>query len=221
MLKPATKHGPKRRPAAAPRSRRAPRPPKSLPTHGDEIRIGTKIKHARRVQGMTLQALAETLNCSQSYLSKVEHDKIRPSLSMLHRLMQVLDINIASLFADPQDELAVKIVRATNRPIIRTHSLRHGTGIELERLIADTSGALLEANIHRVEPGASSDGTIQHKGEEIGFVLEGCLELIVEDVVYRVERGDCFFFASAMKHGYRNPTRELTQVLWVCTPPTF
>jgi transcriptional regulator with XRE-family HTH domain len=186
-----------------------------------EVRIGMKVRHARRVQGMKLRDVAAELECSESYLSKIENDVLRPSLSMLHRLVQVLNINIASLFADNPQAEQVRIVRAKDRPVIRTHPLRANAGIELERLIADTTGALLECNIHCVDAGATSGGTIEHEGEELGFVLEGSLELIVEGASYVLNEGDCFFFESKLKHRYRNPGGKLTRVLWVCTPPTF
>lgn len=188
---------------------------------GTEVRIGVKLRHARHVQGLKLKELATRLGCSESYLSKVENDVLRPSLSMLHRMAQVLNINIASLFADNLGSEQVKIIRANDRPVIRTHPLRANAGIELERLIADTTGALLECNIHRVEGGANSGGTIEHDGEELGFVLEGRVELIVDDVPYDLREGDCFFFRSRLRHRYRNRTNKLARILWVCTPPTF
>ena len=207
----ASVKSPKRRAARAARN----------DTTATEVRIGVKIRHARHVQGLKLKDVAASLGCSESYLSKVENDVLRPSLSMLHRMAQVLNINIASLFADNLGNEQVKIIRANYRPVIRTHPLRANAGIELERLIADTTGALLECNIHRVEGGANSGGTIEHDGEELGFVLEGRVELIVDDVPYDLREGDCFFFKSRLRHRYRNLTNRLARILWVCTPPTF
>ena len=144
-----------------------------------------------------------------------------PDVAMLHRIVSCLDINIAALFADAQSESPVRIVRADNRPIIRTDPVLHGPGIALECLVAAAPSGLIEANIHCVEPGGHTDGAIEHNGEEVGFVLEGELELRVQGVTYSVGPGDCFFFRSELKHGYRNPGKTMTRVLWVCTPPTF
>lgn len=186
-----------------------------------EIKIGQRLKHARLAQCLTLRELAERLGCSESFLSKVENDKIRPSLSMLHRVVGALDINIASLFADPLSDAPVLIMKPENRPVIRTDPLLQGPGIALERLIATAKGALIEANVHCVSPGGHTDGEITHTGEEIGYILTGTLDLMVEGVTYRLSEGDCFFFRSELRHGYRNPGKIETRVLWVCTPPTF
>ncbi len=186
-----------------------------------EIKIGQRLKHARLAQHLTLRELADRLGCSESFLSKLENDKIRPSLSMLHQLVGALDINIASLFADPLSDAPVLIMKPENRPVIRTDPLLQGPGIALERLIATAKGALIEANIHCVSPGGHTDGEITHIGEEIGYILTGKLDLMVEGVTYRLSEGDCFFFKSELRHGYRNPGKVETRVLWVCTPPTF
>ena len=163
MRRSASVKSPKRRAARAARN----------DTTATEVRIGVKIRHARHVQGLKLKDVAASLGCSESYLSKVENDVLRPSLSMLHRMAQVLNINIASLFADNLGNEQVKIIRANDRPVIRTHPLRANAGIELERLIADTTGALLECNIHRVEGGANSGGTIEHDGGGAGIRARG------------------------------------------------
>lgn len=194
---------------------------KAARKNGTEVKIGGRLKHARLVLGLRLRHLADRLGCSESFISKLENDKVRPSLAMLHRIVEILNINIASLFSEPTTDSPVTVVRANNRPVIRTDPILHGPGIALECLVAAAPGGLIDANIHCVEPGGHTDGAIEHLGEEIGYVLEGRLELNVEGTTYLVEKGDCFFFRSELKHGYRNPGKVMTRVLWVNTPPTF
>jgi quercetin dioxygenase-like cupin family protein len=112
-------------------------------------------------------------------------------------------------------------VRAQQRPVIRTDPLAHGPGVALERLIAVQRSLLLEANVHCVARGGHTDGVYAHEGEELGYVLQGQLELQVDGTWYTFEEGDSFFFRSDLPHGYRNRTSEMTKVLWVNTPKTF
>ena len=74
-----------------------------------EIRIGMRLKHARLVKGMRLHELAERLDCSESFLSKIENNKVRPSLSMLHAITVALDISISQLFDSSDDELSADV----------------------------------------------------------------------------------------------------------------
>lgn len=229
MARAASRTSAKRPHAGAAKARRSAKPrggaaapPTPLGMKGNaEIKIGARLKHARLVQKLRLRELAERLDCSESFISKLENDKVRPSLAMLHRIVGILDINIAALFSELPTEQPVHIVRANHRTVIRTDPILRGPGIALECLVAAAPNGLIEANIHCVDAGGHTDGAIAHDGEEIGFVLEGALELNVEGSRYALSTGDCFFFHSRLKHSYRNPGKTVTRVLWVCTPPTF
>ena len=188
-----------------------------------EIKIGLRMKHARLAKGLKLRELADLLDCSESFLSKAENDKVRPSLAMLHKIVRALDINIPTLFSDsfPGDADPVRVTQLANRVAIKTGSASRGPKIGIERLILTERGSLLEANIHVVEPGGHTDGVYAHEGEELGYVLQGVLELEVDGKWYQFQQGDSFTFRSNLQHGYRNPGAEVTRVLWVNTPPTF
>ncbi|MCY1234961.1 HTH-type transcriptional regulator PuuR [compost metagenome] len=88
-------------------------------------------------------------------------------------------------------------------------------------MVLPKRGGLLQANIHIVWPGEASDGQIEHQGEEVGYVLEGQLELMLGDDVYLIGPGDAFTFASQVPHGYRNVGDVVARVLWVNSPATF
>jgi len=202
--------------AAAPKARKA-APEESA----GELRIGTRLRHARLTKGLTLRQVAELAQCSESLVSKLESDRARPSLTLLHRIVQVLEINIGTLFTEGEDAPPVQVFAPGGRPVISVDPLRRGDGVALERLVPGARARLLQGNIHIVEPGGSSDGTIQHEGEEVGYVLEGELELVVEGVTYRLSAGWSFFFDSNLAHGYRNPGTVTTRVVWINSPATF
>ena len=186
------------------------------------IEIGVRLRHARLTKGLSLRRLAGEVGCTESFLSKVENNKVRPSLAMLHRIVVTLEINVATLFSEVGPPVGpVAIMRRGKRAAIKMDPLRHGLGIVLERLVSNALTKLLEANIHHVAPQSSSDGCIQHDGEELGYVLHGKLELMVDGVTYLVDQGDSFFFHSNLPHGYRNPGDTDARVLWVNTPPSF
>lgn len=184
--------------------------------------FGSRLRHARLTKGMSLKKVAELAGCTESFLSKVENEKVNPSLMMLHRIVAILEINTAALFSQ-RDVAAgpITVRRAGERALIKVDPLRRGPGIELERLVANPEAALLQANIHRVAPKGSTQGSIKHEGEELGYVLTGELELTVDGVTQRVGPGDSFFFHSNLPHGYRNPGTKEALVVWVNTPPTF
>jgi transcriptional regulator with XRE-family HTH domain len=180
--------------------------------------IGMKLRHARKIKGMRLCDLADQVECSEGFLSKLENDRVKPSLQLLHRIVAVLETSISNLFSESNDSI---VSRAGTRQVLHTSNIRPGEGVSLETLVSPSAGHLLFGAIHIVRAGGGSSGTIVHEGEELGYVLEGELDLNVDGVEYHLMPGDSFFFPSRMPHGYRNPTDKETRVLWVNTPPTF
>ena len=176
--------------------------------------LGARVRHARRVAHLTMTQVAALAHCSESLISKIENGQAMPSLAMLHRIATALDTNIATLTTDdlPMDS---PVLRPGGRPVTRTG------GITLERLVLPKRGGLLQANILVVEPGAETQGQIVHLGEEVGYVLQGQLELQLGTERYRIEAGDSFTFSSQVPHGYRNVGTEVARIVWVNTPATF
>jgi transcriptional regulator with XRE-family HTH domain len=189
--------------------------------HHDGLAIGIRLKHARLNRRVSLRDLADQVGCTEGFLSKVENDKVRPSLTMLHNLVKALDFNIAKLFSAPEVAADISVLKAGKRVTLQTEKSQVGEGITLESLLPIPLTALLEVNIHHVEPQASTDGLIDHKGEEMGYVLEGTLELVVNGQIVQVQQGDSFFFQSHLPHGYRNPGKSTARILWVNTPQSF
>lgn len=184
------------------------------------LMIGTRLKHVRRLRGLSLKEVAAKAECSEGYVSKIENDKVAPSLSMLHRIVGVLGINLAYLFETNEEDSQV-VSQKGRRPVMDLDPLRQGQGLRLERVLPYSDKHLLQCNIHIVEPGGTSEGQITHEGEEIGLVLEGEVELLLEDKVYQLNPGDAFYFWSTRPHGYRNAGTTTARIFWVNTPPTF
>jgi transcriptional regulator with XRE-family HTH domain len=197
-----------------------PQRPKIASGTTKEVRIGARLKHARMVRGLTLKQVADAAKCSESFVSKLENDKANPSFVMLHRLTGILGVNVAALFA-ASDEMGGVISHPGSRPVILTDQLRVGKGIKLERLIPYSHAYLLQGNIHHIDTGGRSDGNIVHSGEEVGYVLEGEIELTVDGRKYRAKKGDSFHFRSELPHGYCNVGATPARIIWINTPPTF
>jgi transcriptional regulator with XRE-family HTH domain len=188
-------------------------------SHRPAAHVGAALRARRRLKELTLGQVAARAGCSESMLSKIETGKVNPSITLLRRLAESLSINIAALFEE--NAPADVVLRAAQRPRLDDSALRRGDGIVLERMVPHGPGIALQAAIHVVAVGGASDGQITHAGEEMGYVLEGIVELRIEDRTWRLEPGDSFHFRSERPHGYRNLGDVPARILWVNTPPTF
>ncbi len=202
-----------------PLKRRAPASGAAL-AQASPMAIGSRLKHARLVKGLLIKQLAERIGVSISLISKYENDKLLPPLTVLHSIVSELETNIGALF-DPNWNGQDFIARAGARPCISAAGNENSAGVTLERLIPNSKGSLLQGNIHIVAPGGASMGAMSHDGDEVGYVLEGQLELHIDDKRHALGPGDSFSFPSRLAHSYRNPGSEVTRVIWINTPPTF
>ncbi len=162
--------------------------------------------------------LAVAVGCSESLISKIECDRALPSLQLLHRLVSALGTNIASLMAVADEEGGI-IARAGERPVLVVTPSGRGRGLKLESLSIER--AALQANIHIIAPGGGSNGAIQHEGEEVGYVLQGSVEMTIGAQRFRLESGDSFYFRSDHPHAYVNIGKDEARILWVNSPATF
>lgn len=182
-----------------------------------ELEIGVRLRQARELAGLRIRDLAQKVGCAESMVSKIESGKVTPSLVMLARLVAALGRDLASFFGSRIDTPGL-VQRANERPILLTDAIRGGAGVSYERLVPFAAGNLLEANIHRVEPGGQKHDEVTHHGETLGYVVEGVIELTIETTTYRLSKGDSFFFKNHLTSSYRNLSEERALIFWVNTP---
>ena len=73
--------------------------------------IGKKIRSIRKSKNMTIVELAEKINVTSGYISQIERDLISPSLAVLKRLSQALEVPISVLFLEESSNDVVTIPR--------------------------------------------------------------------------------------------------------------
>lgn len=171
------------------------------------------------LKGYLLKDLAKQVGCTESMLSKIENGKVAPSMDLLYAIVGSVGGNAGYLFAEEKSETPV--ISAEDRLIIDYDRTGRSEGIRLERLIPYSNSVLLQANIHNVEPGGGRTAAVVHEGEEVGYVLEGEIELTVDGNSYPVKTGDAFHFRSDLPHYYRNSGTVPARIIWVNTPPSY
>ena len=179
-------------------------------------RLSTRMRLARHMRGLTLKMLADAAGCSESLLSKIENGKAYPSLPMLNRLVQALDMSMGWMFEDRSAGTPI-IVRANQRPAAA--AVEPSRTITVERIVERSEDHLLECGIYHVEAGAGVDQATVHAGEEAGYLLAGHLELTVDGRSHRLGTGDAFAFRSDHPHSFRNVGNSRASIFWVNTPP--
>ena len=181
--------------------------------------IGRSVREMRLARELTLDQLSGLTGLSTGFLSQVERGLSRPSIDAARTMAQALGVTIGWFFqasSQAEGKEGAYVVRAPSR-----RKLAFESGIT-DELLSPHLGGELETLLCRIPAGAASGPEpYTHRGEEAGFVLEGELELWIDDDRFLLATGDSFGFPSAKPHRFRNPGRREAVVVWVITPPTY
>lgn len=184
----------------------------------DAVAVGEKLRHLRKKHKKTLKDVATLAGCSESMLSKAERGHAMPSLDLLSRIAEIVGSSVAELFSDDTQQSCV-VYNAGERAVLELGSTSRSGRARLERLIPYAQGRQLNANLHVVPPGGGSAGVLVHPGEEVGFVIEGYVEITVDGKAHLLGPGSSFFFRSELPHSYRNIGSVTARIVWVNSPP--
>jgi len=175
--------------------------------------IAQKLLELRRQHDLTLAAVGQKTGVSVSFLSSLERGYSNASIATLQKLARLYDTNVLAFFADEDDSR--RMVRARERKVLVPNP-----GVQMELLAFGKKA--MEPHLFRIAPGADSGGSYSHEGEEFIYVLQGKIEMWIDEIEhYALEAGDSLYFESTQAHRWRSLSEKETLLLWVNTPATF
>lgn len=180
-----------------------------------EESLGSRVRAARELRGLTLRRLATMAGLSSGFLSQLENDRSNASVASLRNLATALGVSAAELI-EGRIKDSRGVLRKSERP--RIHMSDGLTKLSLTRPPLRN----LEIYTGDIEPGGSTGGEHYAHGNAQEFVmcLRGNIELAVGDEKHLLEAGDSIEYLSSTEHGLRNIGEDTAEVLWVISPPT-
>jgi len=174
--------------------------------------IGRRLHRLRKERGLTLMAVAERTAIAVSYLSSLERGHAKASIATLQKLAREYKTNVLSFFGE---EPSRKLVREKDRKVLRPNP-----GVRMELLAFGNT--VMEPHLFRIASRATSGGSYAHDGEEFIYVLQGKIEIWLDEVErYVLEPGDSLYFDSSLVHRWQSLSDAETILIWVNTPATF
>jgi transcriptional regulator with XRE-family HTH domain len=183
---------------------------------GGFVKIGERIKRLRLINSLTQEELANRADLTKGYISQLENDATSPSIATLKDIVDVFGSTMEEFFAEhSRGEDVVYGIDA------RVQSSDDDAGFKVELLVPGAQNRDMDPALVTIGPGAEMDEQGYHEGEEFGYVLLGRIQVRLDEQVYRVKKGECFYFSSDKRHSVKNPGKTDAKILWVVTPPTF
>jgi transcriptional regulator with XRE-family HTH domain len=185
-----------------------------------DLWLGEQVRHRRKALGLPLQQVARGCGISVSLLSQIERGLRSISLRTLAVLSNELQLPLETLIRNTQHH---QNEGAPERSVVRAGMHQRidlgDKGIHKEKLTPPASTGGVEMYRAVIDPNGSTGDALffTHRGEQVGYVVEGQLELFIQDRLYRLQAGDSFCYDGVTPRRWRNPGPSITTVLWAIT----
>ncbi|WP_304508871.1 XRE family transcriptional regulator [Anaerotignum sp.] len=185
--------------------------------------IGEKIKAARVEKGITAKDLAEKAEVTPGYISQIERNLISPSLSVLMRIAEAIEIPLVSLFSQEEEQEQVTVITRDNRTKIQFADIN--MEYQFVTPYSRNTNACTKMEMLCFKLGAKSWGStmVQYHEEaaECTLVLKGILEYHIGDSVYTLKEGDSIYVPQQTYHQLYNPGDEDVEAVAVISPALY
>lgn len=181
----------------------------------NSLKIGALLRERRRDAELTLETVATRAGVTKGFLSDVERDNASPSVAVLVRLCDVLNLPIGSLFAS----VGTEVVRGDARVPISFG----GSGIH-DFLLTPTSAVRAQAILSQMDPGGSGGDALYsiRSDEEFVLVLSGSIVIQIGEEETVLQAQDAMTFDPRRPHIFRNASQtEPAEALFMVMPPTM
>ncbi len=179
---------------------------KNLPAN-EPPRVGDTLAALRQAGSLSLDELSRKAGVSKSMLSQIERGQANPTVAVVWRLANALDVRMGDLLGNgpAETEAGIEILAAHAAP-----SIRSPDGLcELRILGPIALAGQFEWYALTIQPGGTLDsqaheeGTLEHLTN-----MAGTLEVQAGDQVQRIKNGETARYAADRSHRISNTGRN-------------
>jgi transcriptional regulator with XRE-family HTH domain len=174
--------------------------------------IGMKLRALRTQKRLTLSRLAAETGLSTALLSKLETDRMTPTLPTLATICRVYGVGMSHFFHEP-DHHVLSITR-------KAHLEGTARGAELLKAVPlhfPGKSPRMVAQMIEVPSGGGDAFPEHYEGQVNGivFVIEGAVRLNAGGLVETLETGDCAYVDTVMPLGWSALGEQRCRILAV------
>lgn len=183
----------------------------------EKIDLGNKMAKYRKARNLNIRQLSEITELTPSMLSQIERGIANPSINTLRLIAKALDVPMFSFFIEDSNTKDL-YVRANQR---KRMIFPENNKLSYELLTPDLTGSIEFALMKLMPQSVSTEKLTEHNGEEVAYVMEGKLDLYLNDDVITLNNGDSVKIPANMKHKWANPYDVDSTIIFAVTPPSF
>jgi transcriptional regulator with XRE-family HTH domain len=165
--------------------------------------IAIRLQKVRQMYGFSQRELAKRAGVTNSSVSMIEQGRVSPSISSLEKLLKNIPMTLKDFFSfDPHCE---------NQYFYRNHEIpqTHQPGIDHFHLTYKSKEHQKTLSYCTYQPNSSNgDGMLTAIADLTGFVVQGELEVTINNQSDCLQQGDGFCISSLSLYRFRNTSTE-------------
>jgi len=179
------------------------------------MKLGYRLRARRQELELSLRALAERVGLTASFLSQIERDLASPSIESLRKISDALDVPIFYFLLEPE----------TKSPVVRRNErakLNLPDSNLTYQIMTPDLNRKMQVFMAEKEPGGKKiTFPLRQQTEEFIHVLQGQLEIDLNEEVYLLGPGDSVYFDGPLLRRLTARGDTTLRFISVITPPIF
>ena len=174
------------------------------------INLGKQLKAIRLKRNLSLKNVAEMSDVSIGLISKIENFRTTPSLPVLLKIMQSLQIDLSELNLTSKNKEAYILIKKGEGT---TEEREDSKGLEYQFLFSES---LSECNLRTYIVKVNKDiyrEPISTDAIELIYVIYGKVDYIINEEVIILNEGDMLFFDGSFPHAVHNQYDQTVTML--------
>ncbi len=186
---------------------------------GGGIDLGPRLKELRTRRGFSQTELAKLVGVTPSAISQVESNLIYPSLPALFKMAEILTVKVTSFFQERGEGKRRIVFPESEGTEIKIPEIPEGSAF-LKLLTPVDHESRAEPYLIEIPPDRIiSSHFFVHRGEEIGYLISGELQIKCENEVHTAHAGDIIYLVEGNPNQWKNNGSQPAKLLWIKIRP--
>jgi transcriptional regulator with XRE-family HTH domain len=182
---------------------------------GGAVDLGMRLKELRTKCGLSQTELAKMTGVTPSNISQIESNLIYPSVPALLRMAEILAVDISSFFQETIEGRKRAVFSATEAVEMKMPVFPEGS-IYAKLLVPVDLNPQGEPYLIEIPARVTLQSHFfAHKGEEIGYMISGELQVKIGGETHTARAGDIIVLDTQNPSLWKNTGSEPAKLLWV------
>lgn len=165
----------------------------------DIMLVAKRIKDLREIFNFSTYDVSKKLNISENEYLKIENGETDVSVSLLFEIANIFGVELTALITGDNPKLNIYSVVRKDKGL----SVERSKKYKYQNLAYNFSHKKSEAFLVTVEPNGSEISLNTHPGQEMNYVLEGSIMVLIDNHEIILNEGDTLYFNSSYPHGMK------------------